>query len=73
MKTVKVSTGRRAFLKVERVRHDGQGDQRVACPAGGDARVKRRYGHVERLEHPGQEVVWNEESLKLSEFDFFEN
>lgn len=39
----------------------------MACPAGGDAGGKKRYGHRERPEHPGQEPVWNEESLKLSE------
>lgn len=39
----------------------------MACLAGGDAEGRRRYGHMERLEHPGQEAVWNEEPLKLSE------
>lgn len=44
-----------SILKEERVGQDGQGDQRVACPAGGDAGGKKRYGHRERPEHPGQE------------------
>lgn len=68
VKIARASTGKRAFLKKERVRQDGEGDQRPAyLSRKGMQDGQRKCGHMERLECPGQEAVWNEESLKLSE------
>lgn len=41
--------------------------------AWGGAGGKRRYGHVERLERPGQEAVWNEAGSIMIQVWFLEN
>lgn len=65
---VRVSTGRRVFLKEETMSKDREGDQQVACPNRERSREEEMWPHHKWLECPGGEAVLNEESPMISDW-----